>query len=111
MHNILFIDRYGTMIDEPITDKQVDILAKLVLEPQLLQSLLKLQNTWLRLVMVSNKDGLCTTSFTKDDLDASQNMIMQILESQGVVFDEVLLYHHFDHENCRCRKLKLGLVK
>jgi len=107
----LLIDRDGTLIKEPPVDFQVDSLEKLELEKDAIPSLLELQKRGYRLIMISNQDGMGTESFPLSDFQIPQDKLMQILESQGVHFDETLFCPHFETDACSCRKPKLGLVQ
>jgi len=109
MQKILFIDRDGTLIKEP-TDFQVDSLDKFQVVEQALVSLLQLKQAGYRFVMVSNQDGLGTDAFPEKDFWPVQNLLMQVLESQGLAFDAIRIDRSFEHENLSTRKPGVGLL-
>ena len=105
----LFVDRDGTIITEP-EDFQIDRFEKLAFEPGVIMGLRRLQEAGWRLVMVSNQDGLGTDSFPADEFWGPHNLMMQVLTSAGIRFDEILICPHKPEDNCECRKPKTKLL-
>ncbi|KTD67934.1 MULTISPECIES: bifunctional histidinol-phosphatase/imidazoleglycerol-phosphate dehydratase HisB [Legionella] len=109
MQKILFIDRDGTLIEEPF-DFQVDSLDKIKLTTAVIPALLQLQNEGFRFVMVSNQNGVGTPAFPEDDFMICHEFTLDLFSSQGIFFDEIFICPHMPEDNCSCRKPKTGLV-
>jgi imidazoleglycerol-phosphate dehydratase/histidinol-phosphatase len=107
---ILFIDRDGTLIEEP-PDHQVDGLDKIRFMPGVFAALAELQRRGFRLAMITNQDGLDTPSFPRRAFEESHNFMLAAFESQGIAFEAVFICPHFAADRCECRKPKIGLVR
>ena len=111
MKRILFIDRDGTLIEEP-ADEQIDAFEKLKFTRGVFRNLHFIrEHTDFEFVMVSNQDGLGTEAFPEDTFWPVHNFILQTLESEGITFDEILIDPHFPEDNAPTRKPNTGLVE
>ena len=110
MKRVLFIDRDGTLILEP-ADQQIDSLEKLEYYPGVFTWLGKIAaDTDFELVMVTNQDGLGTSSFPEETFWPAHNKMMKALENEGIKFTQVLIDKSFPHENKPTRKPGTGLL-
>jgi len=106
---ILFVDRDGTLIEEP-ADFQIDSYAKLRFVRGVIPAMLKLRDAGYQFVMVTNQDGLGTEAYPRWSFDGPHQLMMQVFESQGIVFREVLIDTSFPAENLPTRKPGIGLA-
>jgi imidazoleglycerol-phosphate dehydratase/histidinol-phosphatase len=106
---IVFVDRDGTLIEEP-ADFQVDAYAKVRFVEGMLPALLRLRDAGFEFVMVTNQDGLGTDAFPRSAFDGPQQLLLQLLESQGIRFAEVLIDESFEHQNLPTRKPGVGML-
>ncbi len=105
MKKVLFIDRDGTLVIEPPIDRQLDSLEKLEFYPGVFQNLSKIARELdYLLVMVTNQDGLGTSSFPENTFWPVQYKIIQAFENEGIKFSEILIDKTFEKERSPTRK-------
>lgn len=109
LRKILFLDRDGTLIAEP-EDEQIDRLDKLQLIDHVIPSLLRLRDAGFEFVLVSNQDGLGTEGFPQAAFDAPHQMMLQILNSQGIEFIAEHIDDSFPEANSINRKPNIGML-
>ena len=109
MTPLLFVDRDGTLIEEP-ADFQIDRYEKLRFVPGVIPALLRLRDAGYQFVMVTNQDGLGTEAFPQQDFDGPHALMLQVFESQGIVFRDILIDRSLPAEGLPTRKPGVGLA-
>lgn len=108
---LLFIDRDGTLIEEP-SDEQIDSFGKLKFVRGMIRNLAFIhQHTDFKFIMVSNQDGLGTDSFPESTFWPVHHFILQTLEGEGITFDDQLIDRHFPEDHSPMRKPGTGMLK
>src|ERR1700712_5433525 len=110
LKRILFIDRDGTLITEP-ADEQIDSFSKLEFYPGALQYLPKIAAELdYELVMVTNQDGLGTSSYPEDTFYPVHNFVLKTFANEGVDFSYQAIDRTWPADNAPTRKPATGLL-
>lgn len=111
MKTALFIDRDGTILQEP-EDEQIDSFDKFHFVPGAIGALRFLrEHTDYEFVLVSNQDGLGTDSYPESDFLPTQNLMIDILRSEGVEFDAIYIDRSFPSDHLSTRKPGIGMLQ
>ena len=109
MTPILFIDRDGTLIEEP-ADFQIDAFEKLRFVDGAIPALLRLRDAGYQFVLVSNQDGLGTAAFPRAAFDGPHQLMLQVFASAGLTFRDQLIDTSLPADNAPTRKPGIGLA-
>ena len=109
MNRLLIIDRDGTILVEPPVDYQIDSIAKTDFVSGAISGMKAISTLGYQLVMASNQDGLGTASFPMEDFLPPQEMMLKVLASEGVQFDDILIDPTMPEENAPTRKPGIGM--
>ena len=108
---VLFIDRDGTLVIEPPIDYQLDSLEKLEFYPKVMRNLGFIRSKLdFDFVMVTNQDGLGTTSFPEETFWPAHNLMMKTLEGEGITFDDICIDRSMPDDNAPTRKPRTGML-
>lgn len=111
MKKVLFIDRDGTLVIEPPVDYQLDSLEKLEFYPKVMRNLGFIRNNLdFEFVMVTNQDGLGTSSFPEETFWPAHNLMMKTLRGEGITFDDVCIDRSMPEDNAPTRKPRTGML-
>ena len=111
MKKVLFIDRDGTLVIEPPIDYQLDAYEKLEFYPKVFRNLGFIRSKLdFEFAMVTNQDGLGTSSFPEETFWPVHNLMMKTFENEGITFDEVFNVRSFPEDNAPTRKPRTGML-
>lgn len=118
LEKIAFIDRDGTLIEEPLkgqypgeVDEQIDRIEKLRILTGVIGGLQMLVRHNFILVMVTNQDYLGSPIFPRASFELPHQMMLKIFHQHQVNFEQIFICPHGPDDGCDCRKPNTTMVE
>ncbi|HBX15820.1 MAG: D,D-heptose 1,7-bisphosphate phosphatase [Candidatus Magasanikbacteria bacterium GW2011_GWC2_41_17] len=108
MTKAIFIDRDGTLLDEPKTEI-INTWDKFKIKNKI-RCLAKLPSEY-KLFIISNQEGINDGKLEQNFYDETNQKLLVALEKFGVKIENIYTCPHAIKENCNCRKPKTGLIE
>ena len=110
MRRVLFLDRGGTLVEEP-QGGPMDAMENLRLLPGVIPALLRLKTAGYQFVIVTNQGGLGGPTLSREAFERADEYLLALFASQGIVFAGNFVCPHLPEAGCACRKPGIGLVR
>jgi imidazoleglycerol-phosphate dehydratase/histidinol-phosphatase len=109
MNKIVFIDRDGTLINEP-DNGLISNLSEVVFKNGLFKTLQLLTAHGFKFIIVTNQDDLGTDKNPLENYNQINEFIIRNFNEHGIKIETILSCPHASEKNCSCRKPKTGLI-
>lgn len=111
----IFIDRDGTLVEEPYgtreEDKVITKIEKLRLLPHTIQGLIELKRKGYSIFVVTNQDGINRGQLSWDLYNKMNEQLENTFLENDIKVTKWLTCPHLPEEKCKCRKPQTGLIK
>jgi len=104
----IFLDRDGTMIEDPGYLSEPDEVRLL---PGAGEAISMLNRAGLPVVVVTNQSGIGRGFFRAEKLGAIHARLGEVLAEEGARLDGIYFCPHLPRDKCRCRKPAPGMVE
>jgi D-glycero-D-manno-heptose 1,7-bisphosphate phosphatase len=104
----VFMDRDGTVVEEVGYLNHPDLL-KLI--PQSAEAITRLNQSGLKVVLITNQSGVARGYFSEQILKKIHNRLKKMLLREKAYLDGVYYCPHHPDEGCDCRKPKTGMLE
>ncbi len=104
----VILDRDGTLIVEKnyLSDPEgVELL------PGAVEGLRRLAEAGYRFVVITNQSGVGRGYFPLSAVEAVNERLVSLLETEGIRLDGVYVCPHAPDEKCACRKPQIGMIR
>lgn len=106
----MFLDRDGTINAGIPKYERVDSPDKVEILPEVMKGLRLLATMNYGVFFVTNQAGLAEGLITRQEFDAINQRVLDLIDDSGIVVLETFVCPHGEQDNCDCRKPKPKLL-